>query len=48
MRQGPDARTWDLGAFLREEPDPGAGHKLLDATLNAFADSLGQVANELS
>jgi len=46
--QSPDARTWDLGAFLREGPDPGAGHKLLDATLDDFADSLGQVASELS
>ncbi len=39
--QSADARSWDLAAFLREGPDPGVGHKLLDATLDAFVESLG-------
>jgi hypothetical protein len=46
--QSPDARSWDLAAFLREGPDPGVGHRLLDATLDAFAESLEQVASNLS
>ena len=46
--QSPNASTWDLAAFFREGPDPGVGHKLLDATLDTFAKSLGQVADELS
>lgn len=39
--QNPDARSWDLGAFLREGPDPGTGHKLLDAALDTFVESMG-------
>lgn len=39
--QSADVRSWDLGAFLREGPDPRVGHKLLDATLDAFVESLG-------
>ncbi len=46
--QSPDVKTWDLSAFLREGPDAGVGHKLLDETLDAFADSLGPSADQLS
>lgn len=46
--ESPDAKSWDLGAFLREGFDAGTGHKLLDATLDAFAESMGQVGEDLS
>lgn len=46
--QSPDAKSWDLGAFLREGPDPGVGHKLLNAALDAFAESIGQDAGRLT